>query len=99
MKKTVALIASVSMLLFALGSAVPSIAQDEWETWPPKKGAPPPTEEEAAAAAAGEEAGKRTEKGISRGTLGWAAAIVGGVAVIGIAAGGGGGGTSTPPTH
>jgi hypothetical protein len=84
MKKTVAVIASVSLLLFGLGAAAPSFAADEWETWPPTKSAP--TAEEEAAAKAGEEAGKKTTGGISKGTLGWGAAIVGGAVLIGVAA-------------
>lgn len=43
-----------------------------------------------AAAAAGEAAGKSAAAGISKGTLGWIAAIVGAGVLIGVAAGGGG---------
>jgi len=66
---------------------------------PLEEGAPaePPsaTPETEAAAKAGEVSGKRAKAGISSGTLGWAAAIIGAGVVIGVAAGGGGGGSTS----
>lgn len=61
----------------------------------PAPAAPAPAAPAAEAAAkAGEAAGKSASAGISKGTLGWAAAIIGAGVLIGVAAGGGGGSTS-----
>ncbi len=61
----------------------------------PAPEAPPPATPSAdAAARAGSAAGKRATAGVSSGTLGWAAAIIGAGVLIGVAAGGGGGSTS-----
>ena len=70
---------------------------------PVKEGAPaaaapaPATPAAEAAARAGAAAGKSTTAGISSGTLGWAAAIIGAGVLIGVAAGGGGSSTSGHP--
>lgn len=54
----------------------------------------PATPAAEAAARAGAAAGKSTTAGVSSGTLGWAAAIIGAGVLIGVAAGGGGGSSS-----
>ena len=70
---------------------------------PVKEGAPaaaapaPATPAAEAAARAGAAAGKSTTAGVSSGTLGWAAAIIGAGVLIGVAAGGGGSSTSGHP--
>ena len=56
---------------------------------------PAPTPAADAAAKAGKTAGKSASAGISKGTMGWAAAIIGAGVLIGVAAGGGGGGSSS----
>lgn len=62
----------------------------------PAAAAPAPAAPAAAAAAkAGAAAGKSASAGISSGTLGWAAAIIGAGVLIGVAAGGGGGGSTS----
>src|SRR5512134_3738246 len=96
--KAVASVLSIACFLsFAGGAVNHAMAQDTWETWPPKK--PAPGTEGAtsgAAAKAGEAAGTKTYAGLSAGTWGWIAlgtAVL--VAIILIAGGGGGGTTST----
>lgn len=60
-----------------------------------KEGVPAAAPAAEAASKAGAAAGKSTFAGISSGTLGWAAAIVGAGVLIGVAAGSGGGGSTS----
>lgn len=72
-----------------------TITEEPVQEGAPAAPAPAPAAPAAEAAAkAGEAAGKSASAGISKGTLGWAAAIIGAGVLIGVAAGGGGGSTS-----
>src|SRR3972149_3942348 len=64
---------------------------------PPAPAAAAPAPATPAADGAGAAAGKSTTAGVSSGTLGWAAAIIGAGVLIGVAAGGGGSSTSGHP--
>lgn len=75
-------------------------------TPPPEPAAQPPAEQpaapapaEGAAEKAGEAAGGKVAAGITAGTVGKAAAILAGIALIAVAAGGGGGGGGTTTSH
>ena len=99
-KAVVAAVSIACFLAFAQGAVTHAVAQDTWETWPPKKPEPGvETAPDAGAAKAGEAAGTKTYAGLSAGTWGWIA--LGTAAVVGIAfaLGGGGGGTTSTQTH
>ena len=99
--KTVAAVLSIGCFLaFSLGAVTYAVAQDTWETWPPKKPEPGvETAPDAGAAKAGEAGGTKTYAGLSAGTWGWIALGVGGLAAILLIAGGGGDGTTAATTH
>lgn len=108
-RSAIGLVTIVAFLF--VGTAPYALAASAWPTWPPKKEAPaaetpakPPVPgepaKEEAAAEAGRTAGKSAFAGISAGTIGWAALIVGaGVGIAVAVGGGGGGGGSTTTSH
>ena len=99
-KAVVAAVSIACFLAFAQGAVTHAVAQDTWETWPPKKPEPGvETAPDAGAAKAGEAAGTKTYAGLSAGTWGWIALGVGGLAAILLIAGGGGDGTTAATTH
>ena len=89
-KSIVAVLCTACFLTMSLGSVSRAVAAETWETWPPKKSVEPGVQP--GAANAGDEAGKKTSKGLSTGTIGWIAAGTAGVIGIALIAGGGGGG-------
>jgi hypothetical protein len=100
-KSVVAILCAACFLTMSLGSVSRAVAADTWETWP-KKTVEPGVEAKPAtdngAAQAGDAAGKKTEKGISAGTIGWIALGVAAVAGVVIAVGSGGGSGSSGST-
>lgn len=101
-KTIVSVMSIVSFLLVAQGATMTAVAA-EWELWPKGRGeatetGEPASPEAAAAEKAGRKGGDSVFAGMSSGTIGWIAAIGGGILVLAIAAGGGGGGGSSPPT-
>ena len=96
-KSIVAVLCAACFLTMSLGSVSRAVAAETWETWPPKKADGAGTQP--GAANAGDEAGKKTSKGLSAGTIGWIAAGTAGVIGIVLIAGGGGGGGGTTSNH
>ena len=95
-KSIVAILCAACFLTFAQGAVTQALAAEEWETWPKKPVEPGVGEPQPSGAAkAGDAAGKKTDAGLSAGTIGWIAVGAAAVIGIGIAVGGGGGGGTT----
>jgi hypothetical protein len=99
-KSVVAVLCAACFLTFAQGAVTQALAAEEWETWPKKPAEPGVSEPQPSGAAkAGDAAGKKTDAGLSAGTIGWIAVGVAAAIGIGVAVGGGGGGGGTTSSH